>query len=83
MTSLTYERVVEIAGPLSDAQIARILECDAEEQDLVAAVVWLNADDAIGQERQQQAGGKIGQLCEILVAEEAEDDEEKAGRPPA
>lgn len=82
MTLLTYDRVVEIAGPLSDAQIARILECEAYEEELVAAVVWLNADDAIGKERQQQAGGKVGQLCEILVAGEPEDDDEEAGRAP-
>ena len=76
MTALTYDRVVEIAGRLSDAQMARILECEAREEDLLAAMAWLRADDAIERETHHQPGSRIAELCEILAAEEAPDEDE-------
>lgn len=82
MTLLTHDRVVEIAGPLSDAQIVRILECLAEEEDLLAAMAWLSADDAIERETHHQPGSKIAQLCDILVSEEAPEDEEEMPKGP-
>ena len=82
MTLLTHDRVVEIAGPLSDTQIARILECEAREEDLLAAVAWMSADDAIARATHHQPGSKIAQLCEVLISEEAAEDEDGRARGP-
>lgn len=83
MTQLTYDRVVEIAGRLSDAQMARILACDAREEDLLAAMAWLSADDAIARETHHQPGSRIAELCDILSAEEAPEEDEAPQTPGA
>lgn len=75
MNRLTHDKTLEIAGVLSDVQIARILACDAEEDDLLAALAWLNSDDSIEREIRHQPGSKIAQLYEILAAEKPVEDE--------
>lgn len=75
MNQLTHDKALEIVGVLSDVQIARILECDAQEEDLLAALAWLNSDDSIEREIQHQPGSKIAQLYEILAAEKPVEDE--------
>lgn len=75
MNQLTHDKALEIAGVLTDNQIARILECDAQEEDLLAALVWLNSDDSIEREVHHQPGSKIAQLYEILSAEEPVEDD--------
>lgn len=77
MTSLNHDNVLEIAGPLSDGQIARILECNALEEDLLAALAWLNADDAIGREIHREPSGKVAELCEILAVDQAPDEDDR------
>lgn len=79
MTLLTHDRVIEIVGRLSDERIARILECEAQEEDLLAAMSWVEADDAIERETHKQPSGKVALLCEILAAELPADEE--AERP--
>lgn len=75
MNALNHENVLTIAGPLADDQIARILECGALEEDLLAALAWLNADDAIGRETHHEPSGKVAELCDILGANQPADDE--------
>ena len=75
---LTHDRVIEIAGRLTDDQIVRILECQAQEEDLLAAMSWVEADDTIERETHHQPGGKVARLYEILMA--ARPDEEDAQR---
>jgi hypothetical protein len=70
MSRLTHDRVIEIAGTLTDSQIARILECGAEEDELLAAVTWLGADDYLGREKLEEPSGRVAALCEILESEE-------------
>ena len=75
MSQLTHDKALEIAGVLTDNQVARILECGAEEEDLLAALAWLNSDDSIEREIHHQPDSKIAQLYEILSAEEPAEDE--------
>ena len=77
MTPLTHDEVLEIAGPLRDIQIARILETGAEEAELMAAVAWLNADDAMGRETHEEPSGRVSILCDILQLDEPAPEEEK------
>jgi len=74
MNRLTHDKALEIVGALTDVQIARILECDAKEEDLLAALAWLNSDDSIEREIQHQPGSTIAKLYEILAAEKPDED---------
>lgn len=75
MSHLTHERVVELAGPLTDSQIARILQTRADEAALLAAVEWLNADDFIGRAKHGAPSGVVAVLCDILESEEPSPEE--------
>ena len=76
MDRLTRETTIEIAGTLTDSQIARIIECGANEEDLLAALAWLNSDDAISRDIHHQPSGTVAEICEILAADEAIDEDE-------
>lgn len=75
MNRLTHDKTLEIASGLTDVQIARILECDAQEEDLLAALAWLKSDDSIEREIHHQPDSKIAKLYDILAAEEVAEDE--------
>jgi hypothetical protein len=77
---LTQKSIVEIAGELSDSQVTRIVDCHAQEKDLLEALAWLNADDAVACEIHHEPTSVVAQLCEIL-AEDQPPEEEAAGRP--
>ena len=77
MARLTHDRVIEIAGTLTDSLIARILECEADEEALLAALTWLNADDYMGREKLEEPTGKVADLCDILESEEPAPEESR------
>jgi hypothetical protein len=72
---MTHDQVLEIVGVLADDQIARIMECDPQEDDLLAAVAWLNSDDSIEREIHHQPDSKIARLYEILASAIAVEDQ--------
>ena len=75
MNRLTRQRVIEIAGRLTDSQIARILESGADETALLAALEWINADDAMGRAKHEEPSGTVAVLCDILESEEPSPEE--------
>ncbi|MFQ5953930.1 MAG: hypothetical protein ACE5JZ_02580 [Kiloniellales bacterium] len=72
---LTHDRVIDIAGDLGDARIARILATGATVEDLEEAVAWAAGEsDVMGEER-LPLSGRVAKLYEILTADEDYADE--------
>lgn len=71
---LRAEQVRRLAGPLSDAAVARIIESGATAGELLKACHWLTSSDARSA-NPEQPPGMVQWLCEVLEAEmpDAED----------
>ncbi len=66
MAELTAERVSQIAGRLDEGRIIEILKTGATETELVEALEWLHADDAMAKARHHQPSFKVALLRDIL-----------------
>ncbi len=72
---LTHDAVVDVAGDLGDAMIARILAVGATVEDLEEAVAWAAGEsDVMGEERLPLAGN-AARLYDFLTADEDYADE--------
>ena len=74
---LTHDRIIRIAGEISDAKIAAIEATGATLEDLEEAVAWASGEsDVMGDER-LPLSGLASVVYEILTADEAYDDDER------
>ena len=73
----TATEIVEIAGPLDDAVLVRIVETEASAAEVLEAFTWVTADDYIGTELEQGPRGVVARVYEILKQEEPEPDERR------
>jgi len=71
----TASGVVRIVGPLEDDVITSIISTHATEAEVLEAVKWFTADDALGSEMRRTCTGRVAQVYEILAAEAHDDDE--------
>lgn len=79
MTQLTRERILAIAGDLSDGAVAEIERLGANEADLLAAIGSLGDDPPPPRDSGHSLAGHAAALQAILAAEDAsgEGDEDR------
>lgn len=80
MTRLTRERILAIAGELSDSAVAEIERMGASEADLLAAVESLSDEARLYRESGHSLVGHAAALQAILTAEEDSKDGEQDRR---
>jgi hypothetical protein len=67
MTQLAAQAVRHITGPMDEGRILEIIKTGATEAELVEALEWLHADDAIGKQVKHQPSARVSELREILA----------------
>jgi hypothetical protein len=67
--------IVAICGPLDDRTILDIIATGATAAEVLEAHTWLMADDRLGVELQRRPSGRVGQVCDILAADEEAEEE--------
>jgi hypothetical protein len=82
MTELTSSEIGRIAGRLDDSLVVEILETGATREELIEALDWIYADDAMARDLHREPAGRIAVLCEILSRTELAADED-GPTPPA
>lgn len=80
MTTLTREKIVSVAGDISDAAIAEIIALGANEAELLEAVEWLADDEPMQRQADHRLHGRLAAIYAILVAEEEEKEVEAPRR---
>ncbi len=76
---MTHDEVCQIVSGLSDQAVARIIASGATREQLLEAFTWLREDEYLGGELERRPAGIVGELYDILLAEETElDDDEPA-----
>jgi hypothetical protein len=73
--SATASEIIEIVGHLDDGVIARILATGASPAEVLEAFTWATADDQIGTELRHTRHGVAGEVYEILMQEELDEEE--------
>ncbi|HZU88735.1 MAG TPA: hypothetical protein VE993_05710 [Stellaceae bacterium] len=71
----TASEIVAICGALDDRTILDIIATGASAAEVLEAHTWLMADDRLGPELQRRPAGRVGQVCDILAAEEESEEE--------
>ncbi|MGB8276180.1 MAG: hypothetical protein WCF16_13025 [Alphaproteobacteria bacterium] len=75
MTKLNRDDVIGIVGPLDDFRIARIIATGASAAELTEAFEWLSEDDVMGPKLRRPLSGRVGELYDILTADQPEPEE--------
>ena len=74
MSALTREDVVGALGRVDDIAVAEIIATGATREELAEAQTWIANDDLLLGSGRPRAAGRVGQLVDILVSMQ-EDDE--------
>jgi hypothetical protein len=74
---MTHDEVCQVVSGLSDHAVARIIATGGSRQQLLEAFTWLREDEYLGSELERRPAGVVGELYDILVAEETELEEER------
>jgi hypothetical protein len=77
MSRLTRERILAIAGELSDAAVAEIEKLGATEAELLEATERLADDEILQREHALPPQSRVAALCDILAAEEETDEDRR------
>jgi hypothetical protein len=77
MPRLTRERILAIAGELTDAAVAEIEKLGATEAELLEATERLADDEILQREHALPPQGRVAMLCDILTAEEETDEDRR------
>jgi hypothetical protein len=78
MSQLTAAAVRRIAGPMDEGRILEIIKTGASETELVEALEWLHADDAIAKQVKHQPSARVSELREILGRHDIALDDDQA-----
>ena len=78
MSQLTAAAVRRIAGPMDEGRILEIIKTGASEAELVEALEWLHADDAIAKQVKHQPSAWVSELREILGRHDIALDDDQA-----
>ena len=76
MTQLTAEIVRRVAGAMDEGRVLEIIKTGATEAELVEALEWLHADDAIAKQVQHQPSARVSDLRDILGRHDIATDED-------
>ncbi|MFP4126786.1 MAG: hypothetical protein ACLFU0_09095 [Alphaproteobacteria bacterium] len=66
MKPLSSESIRRILGSVDEQTAAAILATGATDDELLEAVAWVHADDAMMDNLRRMPAGRVGQLVEIL-----------------
>ena len=66
MKPLTSDDIRRIVGSVDEKTAADILATGAGEDELLEAVAWVHADDAMMDKLRPMPSGRVGRLVEIL-----------------
>ena len=78
MTRLNAQSVRDILGHAEEEFVLQLIDTGASEADLLAAIAWLDEDDAMGRAHAEPPTGHVAELCRILA--EARERPEEEGR---
>lgn len=70
MKQLTSDDIRRIVGSVDAKTAADLLATGAREDELLEAVAWVRADDAMMDRLRPLPSGRVGRLVELLQAEE-------------
>ena len=76
MTQLTAEIVRRIASAMDEGRVLEIIKTGATEAELVEALEWLHADDAIAKQVKHQPSARVSDLRDILGRHDIATDED-------
>jgi len=74
---LSRTDVIAALGPVDDILIAQVIASGASPQELAEAKAWLANDEPLFNSGRPLAGGRVGQLVEILSRVTEEEDEDQ------
>jgi hypothetical protein len=77
MTRLTKEDIIAVAGSVDDDLAVEISETGVTGEELVEALAWLSANDAVILEHHHVPHGRVQKLCNLIAAAELPYDREK------
>lgn len=66
----TASEIVAICCGLDDRMILDIIATGASAAEVLEAHTWLMADDQLGAELKRRPSGRVGQVCDILAADQ-------------
>jgi hypothetical protein len=74
---MTHDEVRQVVAGLSDQAVMRIIATGATREQLLEAFTWLQDDENLGSQLERRPSGVVGEVYDILAAEESEleDDE--------
>ncbi len=72
---LTHEQVVGVAGRIDDVRVAEIIATGATIEELEEAVAWASGESDVMGDLRLRASPVVGEVYEILTAEEKLADE--------
>jgi len=67
MTALTRDDVIAVFGGLDDCAVTEIIGTGASHEELTEAAAWIANDEALLRTGRPRAGGRVGQLVDILA----------------
>ena len=76
MSQLTAEIIRRVAGVMDEGRVLEIIKTGATEAELVEALEWLHADDAIGKQVKHQPSARVSDLRDILGRHDIATDED-------
>ena len=76
MTQLTAEIIRRVAGAMDEGRVLEIIKTGATEAELVEALEWLHADDAIAKQVKHQPSVRVSDLRDILGRHDIATDED-------
>lgn len=79
MKRITRDDVIHSVRRADDAAIADIIATGANVDELAEAQAWIANDEPLMNAGKALPTGRVGQLIDILLELEAEDDDEDAG----
>ncbi|QEX20138.1 hypothetical protein FRZ61_00520 [Hypericibacter adhaerens] len=78
MPGLKPKDIREIVGEIDDQRVTEILALEPTAAELAEAAAWLSDDDAQRHEAAALPAGRVAQICEILAADEMEEEDRRS-----
>lgn len=66
----TAGEILAICGHIEDQAVLDIIATGATADEVLEAHTWLMADDRLGPELRRRPSGRVGQVCDVLTADE-------------
>lgn len=82
--ALSMADIRELLGPVDETTVADVLRTGASREEIIEAVAWMNADEALANAHRKPASGKSAEVIDILAASEEDDEPDfgSAATPP-